>query len=102
MSQAPVLSKKAVRRVLGTRLGFRIDAETKKLVERAAALDKRTVTEFCLTALAQATRETIARHESLALTERDREVFFDALIHPPEPSERLLGAFRSAAERIVP
>jgi len=70
-------------------------------VEHAAALERRSVTDFCLTALTQATRETITRHESLVLSERDREVFFDALVHAPEPNERLRRAFRLAEERVV-
>lgn len=89
------------RRARGTRLGFRVDAETKRMVERAAALERRSLTDFCLTALAEATRETITRHESLVLSERDRAVFFDTLIHAPKPNARLRRAFRSAEERIV-
>jgi uncharacterized protein (DUF1778 family) len=89
------------RRMRCTRLGFRVDAETKRLVEHAAALERRSLTDFCLTALAQATRETITRHESLVLSERDREVFFDALVHAPKPNARLRRAFRLAGERVA-
>jgi len=89
------------RRARGTRLGFRVDAETKRMVERAAALERRSLTDFCLTALAEATRETITRHESLVLSERDRAVFFDTLIHAPKPNARLRRAFRSAEERVA-
>jgi len=83
------------------RLGFRVDAETKRLVERAAALERRSLTDFCLTALIRATRETIAGHESLVLSERDREVFFNALVHAPQPNARLKRAFRQAEERVA-
>jgi uncharacterized protein (DUF1778 family) len=37
-----------------------------------------------------------AEHETLVLSERDRAVFFDVLVNPPEPSERLARAFRRA------
>jgi uncharacterized protein (DUF1778 family) len=100
MPQTSALTEEE-RRARGSRLGFRVDAETKRLVEHAAALERRSLTDFCLTALTQATRETITRHESLALSERDREVFFDALIHAPKPNERLRRAFRKAEERIA-
>jgi uncharacterized protein (DUF1778 family) len=89
------------RRTRATRLGFRVDSETKRLVQRAAALERRSLTEYCLTALAQATRDTISRHESLVLSERDREVFFDALIRPPEPNAQLRRAFKAAGAQIV-
>jgi uncharacterized protein (DUF1778 family) len=35
------------------------------------------------------------------LSERDRDVFFDALVHPPKANARLKRAFRSARERIA-
>lgn len=88
-------------RARSSRLGFRVDAQTKKLVERAAALERRSLTDFCLTALTEATQATISRHEALLLSERDRQVFFDALVHPPNPNARLRRAFRIAKERII-
>ena len=99
MPQSETIASAAERRARAFRLGFRVDAETKRLVERAAALERRSLTDFCLTALADATRETIARHESLVLSERDRAAFFDALVHAPRPNARLRRAFRSARER---
>lgn len=89
------------RRARGSRLGFRVDAQTKKLVERAAALEHRSLTDFCVTALTDATQAVISRHQTLLLSKRDREVFFDALVHPPKPNARLRRAFRAAKERII-
>lgn len=89
------------RRTRSARLGFRVDTRTKKLVERAAALERRSLTDFCLAVLIDATRETIHRHETLTLSERDREIFFNALVHPPKPNARLKRAFREARQRIV-
>jgi uncharacterized protein (DUF1778 family) len=84
------------------RLGFRIDETTKELVERAAALERRSVTDYCLTALSGAARETIARHATLALSDRDREAFFDTLVNPPEPSDRLKRAFAQERKTVAP
>jgi uncharacterized protein (DUF1778 family) len=97
----PATIDRPERRARAFRLGFRVDAATKRLVERAAALERRSLTDFCLAALADATRETIARHESLVLSERDRAAFFDALVHAPRPNARLRRAFRSARERVA-
>jgi|SRR5579872_1478789 len=83
------------------RLGFRLDEETKELIERAAHLERRKLTDFCVTALADAARRTIAEHETLALSERDRQAFFDALVHPPKPSERLRRALAEHKRRIA-
>ena len=75
------------------RLGFRVDGQTKALVERAAHLERRRVTDFCLAALTEAARRTIDRHEAIVLSEADRAAFFDALVNPPEPTDRLRRAF---------
>lgn len=87
-------------RTRSSRLGFRVDPETKRLVERAATLERRSLTEFCLTALTQATQATILRHETMILSQRDREAFFNALVHPPRPNARLRRAFR-ASRRVI-
>jgi hypothetical protein len=50
-----------------------------------------------MTALTDAARRTIAEHEKLVLSARDRVVFFDTLVNPPAASERLRCARRSSA-----
>lgn len=82
------------------RLGFRVDEHTKELIERAAHLERRKLTDYCLAALTEAARRTIAEHETLTLSERDRKAFFDALINPPEPAERLKRAMAEHKRRI--
>jgi len=97
-NRATALSRDRRRRE--ARLGFRVDDQTKKMVERAADLERRSLTDFCLTALTETARQTIARHETLVLSERDRQVFFDALVKPPAPNARLKRAFKAERERI--
>src|SRR5437870_2680035 len=89
------------RRTRAARLGFRVDARTKAMVQRAAALERRKLTDFCLSALTEAAQRTIARHETLALSERDREIFFDLLMNPPKPNARLRREFKAERERIA-
>jgi uncharacterized protein (DUF1778 family) len=83
------------------RLGFRVDEPTKALIERAAELERRKLTDFCMTALTEAARRTIAEHETILLSERDRAVFFDTLVNPPPQSERLHRAFAEHKRRVV-
>lgn len=83
------------------RLGFRLDEETKDLIERAAHLSRRKVSDFCVTALTDTARRTIAEHETLALSDRDRKAFFDALIHPPKLPERLVAALAEHKRRVA-
>jgi uncharacterized protein (DUF1778 family) len=82
------------------RLGFRIDPATKDLIERAAALAQRKVSDFCLTALSETARRTIAEHDALVLSDQDREAFFAALIDPPKLHPRLAKALREHARRV--
>ena len=83
------------------RLGFRLDRDAKELIERAAHLERRKLTDFCVTALTGAARRTIAEHETLTLSEQDRQAFFAALIDPPAPSERLARAMADHKRRIA-
>jgi uncharacterized protein (DUF1778 family) len=89
------------RRLREERLGFRVDEPTKALIERAAQLERRKLTDFCMSALTEAARRTIAEHETIVLSERDRVVFFDTLVNPPAPNERLQRAFAEHKRRVV-
>jgi uncharacterized protein (DUF1778 family) len=83
------------------RLGFRLDEQTKDLIERAAHLESRKLTDFCVAALTDAARRTIAEHETLILSDLDRKVFFDTLMSPPQASERLVRALAEHKRRII-
>jgi uncharacterized protein (DUF1778 family) len=71
------------------------------LIERAAQLERRKLTDFCMTALTEAARRTIAEYETIVLSERDRVVFFDILVNPPAPNGRLQRAFAEHKRRVV-
>ena len=83
------------------RMGFRVDQPTKQLVERAAQLERRKLTDYCLSALTEAAERTIARHETLVLTEEERLAFFDVLVSPPQVDDRLRRAFKAERRRVA-
>lgn len=93
-------SARSERIVRGHRLEFRLDEQTKGLIEHAAQLERRKVSDYCLTAIAEAARRTVAEHEELNLSERDRAAFFEAIINPPEPNERLAYALAEHGRRV--
>ncbi len=64
-------------------------------------MTRRKVSDFCVTALTDTARRTIAEHETLLLSDRDRMAFFDALTSPPEPSERLIRALAEHKRRVA-
>ena len=86
-------------RVRGERLETRVTAEQKNLIERAAALQGRTVTDFVLTSVQDAARRAIEEHSQLALSVRDSEAFVDALLNPRPVNDRLRDTVRRYRER---
>ena len=71
--------------------------EQKKLLERAAALEGRSLTDFALSSAEAAGADTISRYELLKLTPDNQEVFVHALLNPPAPNK----ALRAAAARYL-
>jgi len=86
-------------RTRAKRLETRVTAEQKSLIERAAALQGRTVTDFVLTSVQDAARRAIEEHHQLALSVRDSEAFVDALLNPKPVNDRLRDTVRRYRER---
>ncbi len=76
------------------RVNLRIDASSKRTLERAAAYAGSTLSDFVLSNALAAASEVIRSRETIALSPKDWDVFFDALLDPPEPSEHLRQALR--------
>jgi uncharacterized protein (DUF1778 family) len=79
---------------------LRLDAKTKRRLERAAAYEETSVSEFVLANALAAAERVIDSHEKITLSRRDWDVFYDALINPPEPNETLKKAARRYRERV--
>jgi uncharacterized protein (DUF1778 family) len=89
------IAKIARRSLKEDRLEARVTPEQKKLIARAAALRGSSVTDFIVASAQQAAAETIKNFELLTLHDEARDVFVDAILHPPTPNE----AARKAAQR---
>ncbi|MGX7706794.1 type II toxin-antitoxin system TacA family antitoxin [Methylobacterium sp. Gmos1] len=50
--------------------------------------------------VAYVAQQSIAARATLVLSDRDRAVFFDVLIDPPGPNDRLKAAFAEHARRV--
>lgn len=70
------------------RLEARVTAEQKQLMERAAGLRGQNLTEFMVAVLAEAATRIVKDSELIELTNRDRQVFAEALLNPSHPSEQ--------------
>ena len=82
------------------RMHLRLDAKTKRKLERAAAYEETTVSDFVMANALAAAERVIDSHEKITLSAKDWEVFHDALVNPPEPNERLRQAARRYRERV--
>jgi uncharacterized protein (DUF1778 family) len=79
---------------------LRLDAKTKRKLERAAAYEETTMTDFVQANAVAAAERAIDSHEKTVLSSPDWDVFYDALINPPEPNEKPKEAVRRYRERI--
>ncbi|SRR5258706_1285182 len=75
------------------RLAARLSSVLKKLFQKAASLEGTTLTEFVINSARQAAKRVIQEHEIITLSDRDRRVFMEALLNPPEPNQKLREAF---------
>ncbi len=73
----------------GERLEARVTAEQKALIEHAAALEGRSITDFVLASVQDAAKRAIAEHEVIQLSVRDSQAFVEALLNPREPGKRM-------------
>ena len=87
--------------IRGERINLRLDAAAKHRIERAAALDGRTVSGFILDRALSSADRTIREHERMTLGERDAQVFFDALLNPPGSNEQLVEAMEEYRRRVT-
>lgn len=77
------------------RLDARLTADQKALIQKAADLEGRSLSDFVVASAFAAAEERVRRHEVMVLSERDSKRFVEALLNPPEPNEHL----RRAAAR---
>ena len=81
------------------RLEVRVSAAQKSLLQHAAALSGRTLSEFVVTSAQDAARQVIAEHESIRLSREEQLAFVQALLQPPEQNARLKRAAKAYLRR---
>jgi uncharacterized protein (DUF1778 family) len=81
------------------RLEARVSATQKSLLQQAAALSGRTLSEFVVASAQDAARRVLAEHESIRLSREEQSAFVEALLNPPEPNARLVRAAKAYRRR---
>jgi uncharacterized protein (DUF1778 family) len=78
------------------RFDAKIPKLQKELFEYAASLGGfRTLTDFILNAAQEKATAIVREHDTIIASEKDQELFFNALMNPKGPNQKL----RDAAER---
>lgn len=82
------------------RVEARLNPEQKRRIEYAANLKGTSISDFMVSSADDAAVRAIEQHEVWTLTDRDREAFVKALLHPPAPSPRMRAAVRRYRTRV--
>ena len=83
------------------RFDARLNEEQKLLIQRAADLEGRTMTDFVLHSAEAAAERAIENRAMLVLTAREAEAFADAILKPPAPGPILRRAAREYRKKIA-
>ena len=76
------------------RLDIRASLTQKKLIEQAAALEGRSVSDFVLAYVQPVAERTVRDQQILELSARDSARFIEVLLNPPPPNARLHAAWQ--------
>lgn len=71
------------------RLAARTTSRVKKLIEEAASLEGRSISDFMVEHAQAAAVNIIERHNSIILSARDSALFVEILLNPPAPNDHL-------------
>nr|WP_314628332.1 DUF1778 domain-containing protein [uncultured Noviherbaspirillum sp.] len=76
-------------RLRAERLEARVSAEKKAILQHAAELSGRTLSEFVVESAQAAAVLVIQEHENIRLTQSEQIAFVAALLNPSAPNKRL-------------
>jgi uncharacterized protein (DUF1778 family) len=95
MSHATVKSRtRKAPRAKDYRFDARLNEEQKMLIQKAADLEGRSMTDFVLRSAQAAAERTLQDRAMLILSARETESFVDAVLNPAEPGPTLRAAAR--------
>ena len=96
---APSRSKVRVRTSgRSERFYARLTTQQKAVLQRAATLQHRSLSDFIVSIATQRAEEVIREQEIIALSLENSRFFADLMINPPEPNEALVRAAKQNAD----
>jgi uncharacterized protein (DUF1778 family) len=76
------------------RLEVRVTPGQKELIERAACVQGRTVTDFVIATLQDAAQKAVEENSVWKLSQSQQKAFVEALMDPPAPNQKLRAAYQ--------
>jgi uncharacterized protein (DUF1778 family) len=83
------------------RINLRLKSNAKRIIERAAEFEGKTVSHFILTSALERAEKTVLEHEMMTLNVRNSKSFLDALAAPVHFNRRLTEALEEHDKRVV-
>jgi uncharacterized protein (DUF1778 family) len=83
------------------RLEARVPIFLKRIIQRAADLQGRSITDFVIASLDKSAREIVREHEVMKLNAEDSMIFANALIDPPKANAALRRAFAAHSDKVA-
>jgi len=82
------------------RIETRVSQDQKELIERAAEVSGRTVSDFVIAHVEVAAKKVIEEHEKLYLDQTQSRLLVDALLTPKKPNKKLKLAMENYRKRV--
>ena len=79
---------------------LRLRSDDKRVIERAASLEGKTVSSFIISSALAGAKKTIRGHEPITLNAKESKAFLNALARPPRFNDALIKAFELHGQRI--
>lgn len=86
----------------GARLEARLSAEQKAVLQHAADLSGRSLSDFVISSAQEAAQRVLREHEAVRLGRAEQIAFVEALLAPPAPSGRLRQAVADYRRSVEP
>jgi uncharacterized protein (DUF1778 family) len=83
------------------RINLRLKPGAKRLIERAALFEGKTVSHFILTSALERAEKTVQTHETMMLTAEQSELFFESLAKPIRFNPKLAAALEDHRRRVT-
>lgn len=92
---------KTSKSVAKARFDARLSKGQKELFEQAAKIKGyKSLSDFVIQVTQEAALVIIEKHKTIIASEKDQEIFFHILMHPPKPNKALLKAVKEYDKKL--